>query len=115
VSSDTRRLERILDNLVENAVKYSPDGGDIRVELRDDHDHASISVVDEGVGIPSDELEAIFRPYHRASNVTTMPGIGLGLAGSREVIRQLGGDLVVRSGVGEGSTFVLRIPVRPDA
>jgi signal transduction histidine kinase len=113
ITSDRHRLERVLDNLVENAVKYSPDGGDVVIELEADGDRTTIAVRDHGVGIPRAELEAIFEPYHRASNVATMPGIGLGLAGSRSVIRQLGGDLGVESRVGDGSLFVIRLPSRP--
>jgi PAS domain S-box-containing protein len=113
VSSDRHRLERVLDNLVENAVKYSPDGGDIVIELGADEGGATIAVRDRGVGIPEGELDEIFEPYHRASNVGTMPGIGLGLAGSRSVVRQLGGDLTVESAVGSGSTFLIRLPSQP--
>ncbi len=113
VTSDRHRLERVLDNLVENAVKYSPDGGDIVIELGTDEGGTTIAVRDQGVGIPHGEIDKIFEPYHRASNVSTMPGIGLGLAGSRSVVRQLGGDLTVESVVGSGSTFVIRLPSRP--
>jgi signal transduction histidine kinase len=110
LSSDRPRLERVLDNLVENAIKYSPDGGEVTIQLEADERETTIAVRDRGVGIPREELESIFEPYYRASNVATMPGIGLGLAGSRSVVRQLGGDLTVESSVGEGSTFVIRVP-----
>ena len=113
VSTDRTRIERVLDNLVENAVKYSPDGGDVTIQIGADERGTSIAVRDRGVGIPSLELDAIFEPYHRASNVATMPGIGLGLAGSRSIVRQLGGDLTVESSVGAGSTFTILLPSGP--
>jgi PAS domain S-box-containing protein len=110
VSSDRQRIERVLDNLVENAIKYSPVGGEVTIQVGADERNTTIAVQDRGVGIPPEELEAIFEPYYRASNVATMPGIGLGLAGSRSVVRQLGGDLTVESAVGSGSTFIIRVP-----
>jgi signal transduction histidine kinase len=102
----------VLDNLIENAIKYSPDGGDVVIEVESDDDAATIVVRDHGMGIPSDEQQAIFEPYHRAANATTMRGIGLGLSGSRAVVRQLGGELTVESTEGAGSAFMLRLPRR---
>ena len=114
VISDRHRLERVLDNLVENAVKYSPDGGDIVIELgTDEGGDDDRSARSRASAFRTGEIDEIFEPYHRASNVGTMPGIGLGLAGSRSVVRQLGGDLTVESVVGSGSTFVIRLPSRP--
>jgi signal transduction histidine kinase len=112
LESDRGRVQRVLDNLIENAIKYSPDGGDVVIELESDDDAATIVVRDHGMGIPSDEQQAIFEPYHRAANATTMRGIGLGLSGSRAVIRQLGGELTVESTEGAGSAFMLRLPRR---
>jgi signal transduction histidine kinase len=110
VRSDRERLQRVLDNLVENAIKYSPDGGEIVIEVGSDADAATVVVRDHGMGIPADELEAVFEPYHRASNATTMRGIGLGLSGSRAVVHQLGGELTVESTEGSGSAFMMRLP-----
>lgn len=110
VRTDRVRVERVLDNLVENAVKYSPNGGEVIVELEPADGFVVVRVRDEGVGIPADEHELIFEPYHRASNVATMPGIGLGLAGSRSVMRLLGGDLRVERSDGSGTTFVAHVP-----
>jgi PAS domain S-box-containing protein len=107
---DRTRIERVLNNLVENAVKYSPEGGEITVRVLRDGDQALVSVRDHGIGVPADELEQVFSPFHRGSNATGLRGIGLGLAGSRDVMRQLGGDLVVESAEGEGSTFTMCLP-----
>ncbi len=110
VRTDPTRLERALDNLIENAVKYSPDGGDVMVQVARADDAASITVRDQGIGIPAGELESIFETYQRASNASTMRGIGLGLSGARAVVRQLGGELDVESVKGTGSTFTIRLP-----
>jgi signal transduction histidine kinase len=108
---DRTRLERVLDNIVGNAVKYSPEGGDISLCAEREGDAAVVTVCDEGIGIPADELEVIFDPYHRGSNATGLKGIGLGLAGAREVVRQLGGELTVESTQGSGSIFTIRLPL----
>jgi signal transduction histidine kinase len=110
VRTDPTRLERALDNLIENAVKYSPDGGDVMVEVAHADGAASITVRDQGIGIPMGELESIFETYRRASNASMMRGIGLGLSGARAVVRQLGGELTVESDEGTGSTFTIRLP-----
>ena len=115
---DTGRLERVLDNLVDNAVKYSPDGGTVAIDARADDDEVTISVRDEGIGIPASDLGGIFQPYRRGSNATMLRGIGLGLAGCRQVLEQLGGTLSVESTEGSGSTFSIRLPrsgTRPGA
>jgi PAS domain S-box-containing protein len=108
---DRRRIERVLDNVLDNAIKYSPGGGDVTIRLGTRDEMAEISVTDEGIGIPSDELTAIFDPYHRASNASGLRGIGLGLGGSRDVVRRLGGDITVESVEGAGSTFTIRLPL----
>lgn len=113
ITTDPVRLERVLDNLIGNAVKYSPEGGEIVVEITPGHGDASVSVRDHGIGIPAPDLAAIFEPYRRGSNVSGLRGIGLGLSGSRDVIRELGGDLSVESTEGEGSVFTARVPRAP--
>ena len=107
---DQGRVERVLDNLVDNAVKYSPGGGDVVVEVASEDAHASVSVTDHGIGIPASELGGIFEPYRRGSNASMLRGIGLGLAGCRAVLEQLGGELTVESSEGVGSTFRVRLP-----
>jgi signal transduction histidine kinase len=107
---DQGRVERVLDNLVDNAVKYSPGGGDVIVEVASEEAHATVSVTDHGIGIPASELGGIFEPYRRGSNARMLRGIGLGLAGCRAVLEQLGGELIVESTEGVGSTFRVRLP-----
>jgi PAS domain S-box-containing protein len=112
---DASRVERVLRNLLDNALKYSPHGGDIRLDVTEETDAsgrrwAAIAVEDEGVGIPEDELPQLFEKYHRGSNTRELRGTGLGLAGSRAVIEQLGGSIEVSSRLGVGSVFTVRLP-----
>jgi PAS domain S-box-containing protein len=107
---DPTRIERVLRNLLDNALKYSPDGGRVEVVVRSEDDWAVADVTDRGVGIPEDELPLLFEKFHRGSNTRDLRGTGLGLAGSRAVVQQLGGTIEVRSHLGEGSTFTLRLP-----
>ncbi len=112
---DASRVERVLRNLLDNALKYSPHGGDIRLDVTQETDAsgrrwAAIAVEDEGVGIPEDELPQLFEKYHRGSNTRELRGTGLGLAGSRAVIEQLGGSIEVSSRLGVGSVFTVRLP-----
>ena len=109
---DGRRLERAFSNLLANAVKYSPDGGRIDVEMEIVAESlVQIVVRDEGVGIPSDELPRVFDRFFRASNVQTLPGSGLGLSGVRYIVEGHGGTVTVSSEAGRGSTFTVRLPM----
>lgn len=110
---DPERLERVLDNIVSNAIKYSPNGGDIIVDIARDRSWAVLSVQDQGVGIPAADLPHVFERYRRARNVTAkFAGSGLGLAGARDLIELHGGSISVTSVEGVGSTFVVRLPLK---
>jgi PAS domain S-box-containing protein len=117
IEADGDRLERVMDNLINNAAKYSEDGSRIRVIVEASDGEATISVTDTGRGIPAGDLPHIFEPFHRAANAGGIRGTGLGLAGSRDVVRQMGGDITVTSEEGVGSTFVVHLPceVHPPA
>ena len=106
---DAIRIERVLRNLLDNALKYSPDGGRVEVVVRSDDGWAVAEVTDHGVGIPEDELPLLFEKFHRGSNTRDLRGTGLGLAGSRAVVQQLGGTIDVRSRLG-GRVDVRRAP-----
>ena len=112
---DGPRLERVLGNLLGNAIKYSPRGGDITVRVArvgdDGAEEAVLSVEDHGVGIPARDLHHIFEPFRRAGNVESIAGSGIGLAGARRIVELHGGAITVRSGEGEGSTFTVRLPI----
>src|SRR5437868_974849 len=111
VHADLRRFERVLDNLLSNAVKFSPAGGEIGVTVDQKGDVARVLVKDRGLGIPEVDLPELFTRYRRASNVAGVRGTGLGLAGSREIMRQMGGDIGVISREGKGSTFTVTLPI----
>ena len=112
VRCDELRLKQVLVNLVENAIKYSPDGGHIEVEVADEDDHLRIEVHDEGLGIPPSEQARIFEKFYRLDAEMTrgVGGSGLGLYISREIVLQMGGSLSVRSATGAGSTFTVMLP-----
>ena len=108
---DGLRFEQILTNLVANALKYSPEGGEVRVEIRDEPDAVSIAVVDQGIGIREEELARLFQPYRRLDQGRRVAGgAGLGLFFVRQLVAAHGGTLAVRSKVSEGSTFTVRFP-----
>lgn len=111
VQGDLRRLERVVDNLVDNAVKFSPDDGEIAVRVDRTPTEGRLAVVDRGRGIPSSEQDDVFEPYRRASNASGVRGSGLGLGASRAIVRQLGGEIDMESVEGEGSTFTIRLPL----
>lgn len=115
---DAIRLERVLGNLLTNAIKYSPEGGTIAVSIGHEGDaengYALLSVQDEGIGIPGEDLPHIFDQFHRAKNVSEqIIGTGLGLASARKIIEQHGGSISVTSQEGGGSTFTIRLPQNP--
>ncbi|NOJ95455.1 PAS domain S-box protein [Corallococcus coralloides] len=112
VHGDTFRLEQVVSNLLENALKYSPDGGTIRVRLSLTEDVAVLSVTDPGIGIPEDQQQQLFDRYFRARNASTRSygGLGLGLYISRDIVERHGGRIWVESAPGQGSTFYVALP-----
>jgi signal transduction histidine kinase len=109
---DAARLERVLSNLLNNAIKYSPRGGAVRVRV-DTADHAAIvQVEDHGEGIPTRDLPHIFERFRRGGNVEhRIPGTGIGLAGARQIVELHGGTILAESRVGQGSTFTVQLPL----
>jgi signal transduction histidine kinase len=115
VLADRDKLQQVLLNLLSNAVKFTPDGGRVTVEFVPEPNvrgMAEIRVIDTGVGIPADKLDAIFEPFVQVGRSLNSPGegTGLGLAISRDLARGMGGDLTVASTLGVGSTFTLALP-----
>jgi signal transduction histidine kinase len=112
VPADRDHLEQVLDNLVTNAIKFSPDGGTIRVQLREDNDNVVLSIHDSGMGIPPGQLEAIFGLFYQAEDPVSRRtgGMGLGLYITREIITRHGGRIWAESVVKKGSTFNVSLP-----
>ena len=113
ISGDELRLEQALQNLIQNAVKYSPDGGAIIVRVACDATRASVAVTDSGIGIPPEALSQLFQRFYRAPNVDPqhISGLGVGLYVVKEIVELHGGTVDVSSEVGAGSTFTLSIPL----
>jgi signal transduction histidine kinase len=105
-------LERVFMNLVSNAVKYTPAGGSVTVRAWSENDQIKVQVSDTGIGIPEEALPRIFNEFYRAKNAKAieMEGTGLGLAIAKDVVEQHGGQISVKSVVGEGSTFYVTLP-----
>jgi signal transduction histidine kinase len=117
VRADADRLRQILVNLLTNAAKFTPPGGRVRIACTADGDAASVEVRDTGIGISPNDLPRIFEPFVQVDRSLTSvdrDGVGLGLAISRDLARAMNGDLTVESVLGEGSRFLLTLPmVRP--
>jgi signal transduction histidine kinase len=114
LTTDRQLLTRVLQNLVDNALKYSPDGSPCELEARSDGEHIVFSVRDYGIGIPPDELPRIFDRFYQvdSSSTRTFRGTGLGLSLVRDLLDHLGGTIEVQSTPGDGSKFIVTIPIR---
>ncbi len=114
VNGDEMRLEQVLRNLVGNAIKYSLTGGPVLVAVQRCDDQACLSVADSGIGIPADSLPHLFQRFYRAPNAEAhhIPGLGIGLFVTHEVISQHGGAIEVESQEGKGTTFTVHLPLQ---
>ncbi len=110
--ADSDRLEQVLTNLVDNALKYTPPGGRVEVRASDDNGEILVEVVDNGRGIPPEDLPHVFERFYRADRSRTRGsgGTGLGLAIAKHIIEAHGGRISVHSRLGEGTTFVFTLP-----
>lgn len=111
IVADPKQLDQIFTNLLSNAVKYSPEKGRIEVMAGSEGDMAVISVRDQGVGIPADEMPQLFERFFRASTSTGIPGTGIGLNLVKQLVEMHGGAIDFSSIEGDGSTFVVRLPM----
>lgn len=114
---DPERVEQIVANLLSNAVKYSPDGGTVTVRARRGDSEAVVSVSDQGLGIPQDDLPRLFAPYHRCDTVhhRKIKGTGLGLYLTKALVEAHGGWIRAESELGKGSTFTFALPLTTPA
>ncbi|MGM0844816.1 MAG: ATP-binding protein [Bacillota bacterium] len=122
ILGDRDKLLQVFQNLIQNAVKYSPEGGNIIVKLQTSADDVKVSVIDEGLGIPADAIPNLFTKFFRVDNSDRrkIGGTGLGLAIAREIIKAHDGDITLRSELGLGSTFSVHLPkvkgiIEPDS
>jgi PAS domain S-box-containing protein len=113
VSGDRDRLVQVVSNLVNNAVKYSPDGGTVTLSSRSEGGFALVSVTDTGVGIPPDEIGHVFERFRRVRSgaAQSIPGTGLGLTIVKQIVEMHGGKIWVESAVGHGSAFHFTLPL----
>jgi len=108
---DFDRLEQVLNNLLDNAFRHTPEGGAVRVTARPvQHGFVQVTVSDSGRGIPPEDLPHLFERFYRAANGRNMRGYGLGLAITREIVRSHGGDIWATSEQGRGTSFVFTLP-----
>jgi signal transduction histidine kinase len=111
VQCDAERLTRVFENLVTNAIKYSPAGGSIEVSLTRQDGDVFIAVRDSGIGVPTDALPHLFeRGYRAPGAVETASGLGLGLSISAEIVERFGGAIEVRGGQPKGTVIIVRLP-----
>ena len=107
---DRTRIRQAISILLDNAIKYTPAGGEVKVEVRESDGWAEVAVSDTGVGISEDQLPQIFERFYRVDEARTRGGAGLGLAIARQIIEAHGGSIDAQSEVNKGSTFILQIP-----
>ena len=115
VEVDTDRMIQVIDNIMNNAIKYSPDGGKITVRLMETHNNVILSITDQGLGIPKKDISRIFERFYRVDKARARKqgGTGLGLAISKEVVKALGGTIWATSIENYGSTFYISLPYEP--
>ncbi len=114
-SVDQGLLQHILSNLLSNAVKYSSEGCAVDFHLFAENGEAVFRITDRGSGIPAEDLPGLYQPFHRGSNVGTIPGTGLGLVIVKRCVEIHGGTIHCESTPGEGTTFTVRLPLFPDS
>ena len=114
ISVDRNRIKQVVDNLVNNAVKFSPDGSIINIQAKKNHDFVKIEVRDEGIGIPKEKQQKIFEPFYQIDSGADriFGGTGLGLSICRGIVLGHGGKIGVESQQGNGSTFYFTIPIK---
>jgi two-component system, OmpR family, phosphate regulon sensor histidine kinase PhoR len=114
IVGDAYRLRQVVDNVLSNAIKYTPEGGDVHIRGRVGDGRVEVDVTDDGIGISADDLPRLFDPYFRTEAAREFaPGTGLGMGISRDIVRSQGGDLRVSSTEGAGTTMTIVLP-RPD-
>jgi len=114
MDSDAKRVRQVLDNIIDNAIKYSDEGTEVVLEAKQMDSELQVSITDQGMGIPAEDLGRVFDRMYRIEQRLTpdMGGIGLGLAICRGLVEAHGGNIWVESELGKGSTFRLALPIK---
>jgi signal transduction histidine kinase len=115
VPVDANRIRQVVNNLLDNAIKYSPNGGEIDVRVSSEDGAVSLVVVDPGIGIAEEDIPVIFDRFGRAAAVQhrSMTGLGLGLYFCKRIVEEHGGEITVQSKIGAGSEFRVKLPLTP--
>jgi two-component system sensor histidine kinase VicK len=113
IEANTNEIDRAITNIISNAIKYTPDSGDISVHLKRSANNAELTISDSGIGIPEDALPHLFEEFYRAPNAKAQikEGTGLGLIISKDIITRYGGTIRVSSQEDKGSTFTILLPL----
>ncbi|MCL0094548.1 cell wall metabolism sensor histidine kinase WalK, partial [Dehalococcoidales bacterium] len=109
--ADEERVEQVLVNLVDNAIKFTLPGGRVTLSAKVEDENILISVIDTGIGIPNDDLPRIFERFYKVDKARTGGGTGLGLAIAKHIVEALGGRIWAESIEGKGSTFTFSLPI----
>jgi signal transduction histidine kinase len=115
VIGDTLRLSQVVSNILSNAVKYSPPGSMVRVDMKEEKDNAIVSIADSGIGIDKSHHTRIFDRFYRVDEKgSVFAGLGIGLYLSSEIIKRHGGKIWVESEIGKGATFCISLPTHKE-
>ncbi|MBI2996011.1 MAG: PAS domain-containing sensor histidine kinase [Candidatus Melainabacteria bacterium] len=115
IISEAQNMQKLFSNLINNSLKYSPNGGKILVKILNDGENVTVSVTDQGVGMTTEQISRVFEPFYRTDNSLTreFPGIGLGLATCKKVVELYNGSIWCEPGVDVGTVFYVTLPVNP--
>lgn len=113
INGDKDRIEQVIQNILTNAIKYTPNNGVVSISIKEEDEQAIISIKDNGIGIPKEDVSRIFERFYRVDKARSrdMGGTGLGLSIAKHIIEQHGGDISVQSEVGKGTEFKIKLPV----
>ena len=115
IISETQNMQKLFGNLINNSLKYSPNGGKVSVKILNDSENVTVSIADQGIGMTTDQAKHVFEPFYRADNSVTreFSGIGLGLAVCKKIAEMYNGSLWCEGGIDLGTVFYITLPVNP--